>query len=141
MMAGRFLDTNVLLRYLTRDDEEKARLALALLTRVERGEEKVVTSPLVIFETVFTLQKRYGFPKEQIRDAVSDIISLRGLELSNKSLYIKALELFVSGKIPFTDAHAVAYMQSQGLDEIYSWDTDFDHIAGLRRVEPKEAAG
>jgi predicted nucleic acid-binding protein len=139
-MAGRFLDTNVLLRYLTRDDEEKARLALALLTRVERGEEKVVTSPLVIFETVFTLQKRYGFPKDQIRDAVSDLLSLRGLEIPNKSLYTRALQLFASENIPFTDAHSVAYMQSQGLAEIYSWDTDFDHIPGLRRVEPKEAA-
>jgi predicted nucleic acid-binding protein len=139
-MAERFLDTNVLLRYLTRDDEDKARLALALLTRVERGEEKVVTSPLVIFETVFTLQKRYGFPKEQIRDAVSDLLSLRGLELPNKSLYARALELFATENIPFTDAHTAAYMQSHGLTEIYSWDTDFDHIPGIQRVEPKEIA-
>ena len=32
----RFLDTNILLRYLTRDDEEKDRACLALLLRVER---------------------------------------------------------------------------------------------------------
>ena len=56
-MPPRFLDTNILLRYLTRDDEEKARRALALLLRVERGEEEVVTSPMVVFETIFTLQR------------------------------------------------------------------------------------
>jgi uncharacterized protein len=135
-VAERFLDTNMLLRYFTRDDEEKAKQAFALLTRIERGEEKVVTSPLVIFETIFTLQKRYGFPREQIRDAVSDLVSLRGLEIPNKSLYVRALELFASENIPFTDAHTAAYMQAQGLSEIYSWDTDFDHIPGLQSVEP-----
>jgi predicted nucleic acid-binding protein len=43
-MAARFLDTNVLLRYLTRDDERRALQALMLLSRVARGEEKVATS-------------------------------------------------------------------------------------------------
>ena len=42
-MARRFLDTNILLRYLTRDDEAKAQQALALLRRVERDEEQVET--------------------------------------------------------------------------------------------------
>ena len=135
-MAARFLDTNVLLRYLTRDDEERAKRALALLARIERGEEKVITSPLVIFETVFTLQKRYRFPREQIRAALGDIISLRGLELTNKRLYLRALELFARGNLPFTDAYNAVYVQSQGLSEIYSWDTDFDHVESVTRVEP-----
>lgn len=135
-IATRFLDTNILLRYLTRDDEEKARRALALLTRVEQGEEKVVTSPMVIFETVFTLQKRYRFPRGQIRDAVGDLISLRGLELAEKSLHRQALDLFVAKNIPFVDAYNAVYMQSRGMSDIYSWDTDFDHIPGIRRVEP-----
>ncbi len=52
-MPACFLDTNILLRFLTRDDEQKAQQALDLLLRIERGEEKVITSPLVIFETIF----------------------------------------------------------------------------------------
>ena len=67
-MPSRFLDTNILLRYLTRDDPVKAEPALAVLVRVERGEEKVITSPLVIFETVFTLQGRnYRVPRDRIK--------------------------------------------------------------------------
>jgi hypothetical protein len=42
-----FLDTNILLRFLTKDDEQKAQQALNLLMRIERGEEKAITSPLV----------------------------------------------------------------------------------------------
>lgn len=43
-MPGRFLDTNILLRYLTRDDETKAGSAFALLGRIENGDENRLPS-------------------------------------------------------------------------------------------------
>ncbi|MBI2848590.1 MAG: PIN domain-containing protein [Chloroflexi bacterium] len=137
-MAARFLDTNILIRYLTKDDPAKAQEALTLLTRVERGEEKVVISPMVVFEVVFTLQRRYRVPRELIRESLQDIVSLRGIELANKQLFRSALDLYARHAISFADAYNSAYMQSRRLVEIYSWDTDFDKIEGLVRVEPKE---
>jgi uncharacterized protein len=56
---ARFLDTNILIRYLTNDDPDKAALALALLDRVAEGTEQVITTPLVIFETIFLMQRTY----------------------------------------------------------------------------------
>ena len=137
-MSVRFLDTNILLRYVLRDDEAKARAAFALLARVEQGEEKVETSPLVIFETIFTLQKRYRVPREEIQQALSDILSLRGLSLPNKSIYECALELYTRQNISFADAYNAAYMAARGLSEIYSFDRDFDKLEGIARVEPAE---
>ncbi len=93
-MPVHFVDTNILLRYLTRDDEQKAQRALQLLMRVEKGEEKVVTSSLVIFEAVFTLQSFYKVSRSRIKELILPI------------------------------------------NHIYSWDTDFDKIEGLMRVEP-----
>ena len=135
-MVTRFLDTNILIRYLTRDDEAKAERALALFQRIELGEEKVVTSPLVIFETVFTLQKHYKVSRLQIRDSIRDIIGLRGVQLANKKTYERALDLFVAHNISFADAFNAAYMAWQRTTEIYSWDEDFDRIDGIVRVEP-----
>jgi predicted nucleic acid-binding protein len=76
----RFLDTNVFLAYFTRDDEVKAQKALALLKRIERGEERVETSLPVIFENVFTLQRRYGVPRQKIKALLLPILRLRGLK-------------------------------------------------------------
>ena len=135
-MPARFLDTNVLLRYLTPDDPDRAAAALALLTRVEQQQERLVTSSLVIFETIFTLQKRYNFPMQDIRDALTDLISMRGLQLSSKALWVEALNLFASQNLPFADAYNAVFMRSRGLSEIYGWDGDFDNIAGISRVEP-----
>jgi predicted nucleic acid-binding protein len=132
----RFLDTNILLRYLTRDDAEKAERALALLRRVENGDEKVFTSPLVIFETIFTLQKHYKVSRDLIRDLMRDIIGLRGLQLQNKRLYEQALELYATHNVSFADAFNVAYISWQHATEIYSWDEDFDKFDDIVRVEP-----
>jgi len=135
-MPLRFLDSTILLRYLTRDDERKAAAALALLQRIERGEERVVMTQAVIFETVFTLQRFYKVPRERIRDLVLPIVTLRGVQLPNKPLYERAFSLCVENRISLPDAWKAVFMAAQGLSEIYTWDTDFDAIAGITRIEP-----
>jgi predicted nucleic acid-binding protein len=136
---ARFLDTNILLRYLakpvTADDQRKAERATDLLLRVEQGDERVVTSPMVVFEAVLTLHRSYRVEREVIRECVSAIISLRGVQLPNKRLYLAAL-LFAQTNISFADCFNAVAMRASGLDEIYSWDTDFDKIDGVARVEP-----
>ena len=133
----RFLDTNVFLAYFTRDDEVKAQKALALLKRIERGEERVETSLPVIFENVFTLQRRYGVPRQKIKALLLPILRLRGLKLPSKTLCIAALDLFVERNISYVDAFNALYVQAKGMKEVYSWDKDFDRIEGITRVEPE----
>jgi uncharacterized protein len=135
-MIESFLDTNILLRYLTGDDEHKAHRALHLLMRVERGEEKLITSPLVIFEVIFTLQSFYKVSRQRIKELVLPIISLRGLHLPGKSVYYQAFDLYVTRNISFADAYNAAYMLSEGVSGIYSWGKDFDKIEGVVRKEP-----
>ena len=135
-MEPRFLDTDVLLRYFTRDDEEKAAQVLALLTRVDRGEERVETSTMVIFEVVFTLQKHYRVPREQIRDLLTPIIALRGLRLADKHVFHRALDLYVTHNISFADAFNAAQMAARGIATIYTWDTGYDRVPGIDRMEP-----
>ncbi len=138
-MPVRFIDTSVLLHYFTRDDEQKAQQVRNLLLRVERGEEKVMTSPLVIFETVLTLQSFYQVPRPRIKDLVTSIISLRGLQLPGKNIYYHAFDLYITKNISFADAYNAAYMLAEQISSIYSWDTDFDNIEGIMRVEQEKA--
>ncbi len=139
-MSAYFIDTNILLRYLTRDDEQKAQRTLNLLMKVERGEEKVITSSLVIFETIFTLQRFYKVPRPRIKELILPIISLRGLQLPGKNVYYQAFDLYISKNISFADAYNAAYMLSEKVSNIYSWDTDFDKIEGIVRLEPEEVS-
>jgi predicted nucleic acid-binding protein len=134
--ATRFLDTNVLLRLFTRDDERKAEAALALLLRIEGGEESVVVTPLVIFEVVFTLEKSYGVSRDRIREILLQLISIRGIELQGKGILSQAIDMYSSSSISFVDAYTASFMKSRGIHEIYGWDQDFDRLEGVVRLEP-----
>ena len=132
-----FLDTNVILRFLLRDDEEKFQRCYALLKRVELGEERLVASDPVITEAVWIMEtKPYSLGRGRIRDLLVPIIQLRGLTLPGRELLQRALELYARTRIDFVDAYNAAIMQRRGLDRIYSYDTDFDRVPGLTRVEP-----
>ncbi len=135
---ARFLDTNILVRYFTNDEPTMARAALAVMERIERGEERVVTSPIVIFETVFLLERHYKVPKAEIREKVGDVLALRALQLPEKALCARALDLYVEQNIAFADAYHAVWMRARGVSEVYSFDREFDRIAGVTRIDPRE---
>jgi len=132
----RFIDTNLFIRYFTRDDEEKAEDVLKLLKRVEKNEEKVITSPLVIFELVFTLGNYYKVPRMEIKELLHPIFNLRGLRLDSRDVFESALELYSQTRISFADAFNACFMRKREIKEIYSFDEDFDQVEGIKRVVP-----
>lgn len=136
---ARFLDTNILLRHLVRDDESKAQASRALLLRLERGEETVITTDIAIFEAVYILQspRHYALSRNRIRHMLEPLIGLRGLRIESKSLYPRVFDLFCTKNISFADAYHAAYMELHDIAEVYSYDTDFDRVQGVTRVEPE----
>ncbi len=132
----RFIDTNLFIRYFTRDDEKKAQKVLALLKRVEKNEEKIITSSFVIFETIFTLESFYKVQKKEIKELMLPILNLKGLKFLNKGIYLQALDIYAKENISFTDAFNAAFILERGIKEIYSYDKDFDKIEGIKRIIP-----
>ncbi len=136
----KFLDTNVILRYLTRDDESKAEACYQLFQRVKLGEEELFTCEAVVTEVAYVLSSPrapYRLSHEEVRDRLLPILTLRSLRLPQKRVYLRALDLYASAPfLDFEDALAVAHMEHRGLTEIVSYDRDFDRVTGLQRIEP-----
>lgn len=133
-----FLDANVILRFLTRDDPVKAERCLQVLQRADRGEVQLITSESVIAEVVYVLSspRLYHLPPARIRDLLLPIINMRGLKLSPRRLYRRALTIYGSHHIDFEDALTVAHMERQGINEVLSYDQHFDRIEEVVRREP-----
>ena len=133
-----YLDTNVILRYLTQDDPLQADRARLFLEQVQAGTTTVMTSEAVIAEVVYVLSSRalYNLPRPDIKTHLANIISLRGLKLPNKRTYLRALDLYEAANLDFVDALNVAHMERSGIQTIVSFDRDFDTIAGITRREP-----
>lgn len=138
----RFLDTNVILRYLTRDDETKAEACYQLFQRVKSGKEELFTCETIVAEVVYVLSSPgagYRLDHEEIRARLSPILGLRGLRIPRKRVCIRALDIYAQYPLlDFEDALAVAHMERKGMTEIVSYDRDFDRVqeADIRRFEP-----
>lgn len=135
----RFVDTNVIIRYLVRDDEAKAQRCYELLQRVRRGEERITTSGAVVCEAVYVLasRKTYGLGHADIRARLVPILSLPGFHISGKRDYMRALDLYAQWSwADFEDALTVALMEREGIEELLSYDRGFDAVELVRRSEP-----
>ena len=136
----RFLDTNIIIRFLTRDDESKAEACFQLFQRIKRGEEEVFTCEAMVTEVAYVLTSSrtpYRLSHAQVKDRLLPILSLRGVRLPHKRVCIRALDIYASAPdLDLEDALAAAHMEQQGLTEIYSYDRDFDGVEGVTRLEP-----
>lgn len=135
-MPGTFLDTNVLLRHLTRDHLEHSPRATAYLKRVESGEIQVRIADTVVFETVFTLERFYQQSRDRIRDALLPLLELPGVILPGKRHYPEVFAVYIEQNLSFADAYHVVLAKSLKLDQFASFDRGIDRVPGIRRVEP-----
>lgn len=133
-----FLDTNILIRYLTQDDPARAERAYALLQEVEQGNQQVTTAEAVIAEVVYVLSSKalYNVPRPIIAQRLGAILALSGLRLPTKGVYRRALDRYATTSLDFTDCLIVSRMEQAKITYLYSLDRDFDKISGITRIEP-----
>jgi len=132
-MARRFIDTNVFLRYLTRDDPSKYERCRAMFRKAIGGEIQITTSGIVIAELIWTLSSYYRVPKADVIEKVSVIVGTESLFISDKDVVADALVLYARKKIDYIDAYNAVFMIYEGLSEIYSYDEDFDALEDIQR--------
>ena len=133
----RGLATDIIIRYLTRDDPEKAARCLELLRRAERGEEELFLPESILTEAVYVLSSRqlYDLPRERVRDLLAAVVGLRGVRMVDKAACLEALDLYGESDLDFEDALLVAHLRALGAEGLYSYDRRFGGI-GLDRMEP-----
>ena len=135
----RYIDTNIFIRFLTGDVPSKEESTRLLFRRVDLNEEEVTTSEAVVAEIVYVLSSRshYGLSRDAIHERLSPILNLEGLKLDRKSAVLRGLEIYADyPRFDFEDALSVAHMESMGIEEILSYDLDFDFFPGIKRIEP-----
>jgi predicted nucleic acid-binding protein len=134
-----FLDTNIFLCYLTRDDALKHQACLRLFQQAEQNQVSLVTSEAVIAEVVYVLSspKHYQLPRPRIQIALARLLILSGLKMPYRQACLRALDLYAKHNLDFEDCLSLAHMEQQNLTQLYSYDRGFDRIAGIQRLEPE----
>jgi predicted nucleic acid-binding protein len=132
------LDTNVLLRLLTRSDDpliyDMHTKAVRVFRAIQAGEIEAMVSDCVLAEVAFLLTspRHYSVPVPEVAEKLAAIIRLRNLRVSDRPTLLHALDIWAEQPaLGFVDSLTAA--QSRRLDvELFTFDRDFDTIAGIK---------
>ena len=126
-----FVDTSILIRYLTGDPPEMLDAARQIVDEVE----SVALTDVVLAETAFVLLSVYGVPRSAIVDSLVELIRKENIAIHelDKHVVVQALLLCrPSSRVSFADAMLWAAARSAATGEappvIYSFDQRFPAV-------------
>jgi len=120
------LDTNVLVRYLTQDDEKQFNAACRIIDDAEAGSSFILSS-IVLCELVWVLESAYGYLRGEIVDALEKIMATGQFEIRDKYLMRKALDDYRNKKGDFADYYLGHRNCADGARKTMTFDKTLDH--------------
>lgn len=107
------IDTNVLARYIVRDDAADARVATKIIERDCSADEPGYVSLVVLCELAWVLDRGYGYARPQVGEVIRGILSVIELEVENRDLAWAALRQFETRRADFAD-YVIGLVARQG---------------------------
>jgi|APFre7841882724_1041349.scaffolds.fasta_scaffold04205_4 predicted nucleic-acid-binding protein len=123
------LDTDVLVRFLVRDDQRQFERARRLLEQaVERRAPMLISLP-VLLETEWVLRNRYALPKEEIARAISALLDSAEVRFEDEPAVEQALYAWRDSAAEFSDCVIDAHHRTLGVQAALPFDSRPPRIA------------
>jgi predicted nucleic-acid-binding protein len=118
------LDTNVLLRYLVRDDPDQFERARRLIeTRLTSADPGWVGF-VVAVELVWALSFHYGYTRAEVADVIERLLDTAEIAFEREFVIESALQLYRSNRVDFADALVILSARLNGCADTASFDRE-----------------
>lgn len=125
-----FLDSNIFLRVIMREDKKTAEECEKILEKIKTGDIQAGISNLVLVEIGWVLRSYYKVSREKVAQSLMGIRNMDGLEIfGDQENWDYGLGLFSKFNVKLTDALIASYTFI--LDKswiIVSYDEDFKKL-------------
>jgi predicted nucleic acid-binding protein len=137
----RFLDANIFIyayykpkKQLTQREKQMKEQAKQIISNVSQGKEEVTMTVVHLSEIVNIL--KHGMPLNQLTKIIRGILMLDNIKIHDvtREAYFAAAELGEDLRLEANNALAVDVMRMNNIEEIYSFDEDFDQIEAISRL-------
>lgn len=128
------LDTNVLVRYLVRDDERQADAAKALLQGLTQHRPGFICRE-VMLEVAWVLERAYDFARPQIADVLLELVATDSLVVETTEEVARAAIRYGEGGADFSDQLILEAAKRVGSRSLYTFDRKLARLAGATLVE------
>lgn len=126
------VDTNVLVRYLTRDDPAQYEKAAAFIETATDRREQLVVNTVVLCELEWVLGSAYNYSRAEIARAIEQILATAQFEVERLDEARKALADFRTTKSDFSDALIGRINRSLGAEHTMTFDRDLKAVDTFR---------
>jgi predicted nucleic acid-binding protein len=128
---SRYLDTNVLARFLVGDSPEQALRAREFL----RGTDSFLTDT-IFAEVVFLLQSFYKVPRPVIGELMRSVLALPTISCDSVERLHRALEVFEVHRLDFAEAYLIAVAEAEPGSSVVSFDRAIARVRTIVWIEP-----
>jgi predicted nucleic-acid-binding protein len=116
------LDTNVLIRFLVRDDEQQAETIYRIFKEAESGKEVFFVPLLVVLETVWVLESVYKIPRQEILDSINELILMPILDFEAQPAILSFVSSARETKMELSDLLIAHSAKFSGCECILTFD-------------------
>lgn len=124
------IDTNVLVRLVTKDDESQYKKAQ---TFVEKHQPVLVTQ-LSVLELVWVLMSRYSLDKERTCQVVQALLETRELNIQAPAILEAALKTWKKSKADFADCFILETVIDASENPLGTFDTTLGKLEGCKQL-------
>ena len=125
------VDTNILVRFLVRDEEAQFVRARKLIKREVAAGGSVFVSQLVLLETEWVLRSRYGLPKNEIIAAISGLLDAADVQFEDEPAVEEALFVWKDAAADFADCLIGARNRRLGCRATATFDAKASRLPGF----------
>jgi predicted nucleic-acid-binding protein len=125
------LDTNILVRYLAQDDPVQSPKATEIVDRQLAEQGPGFVSVVALVETVWVLERPYGFSRLELADAIERILGTDVLLVENEQEVFAAMVALRDGNGSFADALIGALGARAGCTRTLTFDRKTLRLPGF----------
>jgi predicted nucleic-acid-binding protein len=124
------LDTNVLVRYITQDDNKQAALANALIENLDDASPGFVTL-VTLVELSWVLESAYHFTRQQFTEVMQTLMTVDTIKLDRAAVIASAVRVYAASKADFSDCLIERLSANAGCERTMTFDKAAAKMAGM----------
>jgi predicted nucleic-acid-binding protein len=128
------LDTNVLVRFLVKDDSVQTPVAVRLVRSLS-AEGPGFISLVTVTELIWVLRVTYRYKRDEIMAVLEMLLQSQEIVVEQRDLVADALQTFVAGNADFADHLIERSGYSAGCDHTFTFDKNAASFAGMRLLK------
>lgn len=130
------IDTNVLVRLLTQDDQAQADAVQRRLAPLDAVAESVLINDIVVVETLWVLRRLYGYDRRTLVEVLGHLLSALTFRFESREVVSQAARHFADSTADFSDCLIAAKNASLGCEVTATFDHAMAKLPSVELLNP-----